>query len=1109
MKLRAYHFSLTPSGTQETPYSPASPQGESPFDYTLFCDALDSPQQDCPKASLEQETLSQLSERFLTDFLSQSHGQETPQELLPKALEYCHEQLLRYCEHRHKQVAVSAAIVALPTTTPSAPVWAACVGDCRLYTMDAKGAHLACYDSMNSIPQSGLQASQRFQELKNALGLGASLNCQPRRLDSKTFSRFVIASYGAYDGLDSQSLLDLGLHPHDPKKGAGATLSRFTHQGHRISLTAASYGSVEENITAIPLPTSSPSPSQNPNRRKAAITLSAAACLLAIPLTLWNASPTSYQPTSSQHSLALSPQTLHQLESELKDSQQALSSQKLAVTQMREELSSKSEALSTLQNQLDSVLAGDNQSLFQEMTRQLAEKGRVIEDLQVSLQSQQHQASQLRERISLLESDDSTLNQLNGKLAEQEIAISFLEQQKNDLLSDKRLAQEAIQALKEEVTELSFHNQDYRNQEKKVHSLIDENRSLSNRLASSENELKAAQDSLQGKRSSPGSSSRSNQRSIAQEVNHLQETLRIKENKITFLEQNLTLLDDLKRQLDNRETSFQQLAAEHEKLQYQAGQAQAQLEFYEVNQSHLTEVQHELEESRQQVSDLIDELDSLRSGSSSDTVELSTYRSLERELTKVKQDLQEKELHIHNLEKTLHAESDQHIHLQQQLSTFSTADNRWRQQLELLQEDYDAQAEALDHLQAELQRNQRENQALVAQIQENSQGTAKQPTNSLIKECGELRQIVQQQRQLLANFQSNQKEHQEENSSLLRQMDEMALSQRELEKEIALLQSDLQGHTLQRSQSEAQSKKTLQLSQELASAQVAYREEQIHARELAEELANLRDQADFLEEQLVDNAHYEEIYRKEHERSRELEFKLQALSDQLEEQQTASEQLSSLQQALARSEEDVLKAKRDSINSLKEQESSTKTIEALHEELVQLRGQLHTSQSEQLELQEQMASKESEVIDLEQRLAHQASQAQALARTAYKLEERMASIKDLEERYHAERRLRIQKEQKFAALAQTLKEHRQALVQAEQTKRQTERELAEVRTSPRSPLARSLGKRHKVASGETLTEISMKHYGTPNRWNDIYEANLDILPSPERVQPGDNLVIPR
>jgi len=50
---------------------------------------------------------------------------------------------------------------------------------------------------------------------------------------------------------------------------------------------------------------------------------------------------------------------------------------------------------------------------------------------------------------------------------------------------------------------------------------------------------------------------------------------------------------------------------------------------------------------------------------------------------------------------------------------------------------------------------------------------------------------------------------------------------------------------------------------------------------------------------------------------------------------------------------------------------------------------------------------------------------------------------------------------------------------------------------------------HRVASGDTLSSISKKFYGDPNRYMKIFEANRPMLQDPDRIFPGQTLRIPR
>jgi nucleoid-associated protein YgaU len=49
---------------------------------------------------------------------------------------------------------------------------------------------------------------------------------------------------------------------------------------------------------------------------------------------------------------------------------------------------------------------------------------------------------------------------------------------------------------------------------------------------------------------------------------------------------------------------------------------------------------------------------------------------------------------------------------------------------------------------------------------------------------------------------------------------------------------------------------------------------------------------------------------------------------------------------------------------------------------------------------------------------------------------------------------------------------------------------------------------HTVSEGDTLTRISVRYYGTSNRWQDIYEANREVLKGENALRPGQRLRIP-
>jgi nucleoid-associated protein YgaU len=49
---------------------------------------------------------------------------------------------------------------------------------------------------------------------------------------------------------------------------------------------------------------------------------------------------------------------------------------------------------------------------------------------------------------------------------------------------------------------------------------------------------------------------------------------------------------------------------------------------------------------------------------------------------------------------------------------------------------------------------------------------------------------------------------------------------------------------------------------------------------------------------------------------------------------------------------------------------------------------------------------------------------------------------------------------------------------------------------------------YTVQQGDTLSHIAKAHYGKPNKWHVIYDANRDQLQDPDKIFPGQVLRIP-
>jgi nucleoid-associated protein YgaU len=81
-----------------------------------------------------------------------------------------------------------------------------------------------------------------------------------------------------------------------------------------------------------------------------------------------------------------------------------------------------------------------------------------------------------------------------------------------------------------------------------------------------------------------------------------------------------------------------------------------------------------------------------------------------------------------------------------------------------------------------------------------------------------------------------------------------------------------------------------------------------------------------------------------------------------------------------------------------------------------------------------------------------------------------------------------------------------------------EREAAEPATDPGRPPASATPaegeagdtlRTYTVVSGDTLWKISEREYGNGSHYMKIFEANTDVLEDPDRIFPGQKLVIPK
>lgn len=54
----------------------------------------------------------------------------------------------------------------------------------------------------------------------------------------------------------------------------------------------------------------------------------------------------------------------------------------------------------------------------------------------------------------------------------------------------------------------------------------------------------------------------------------------------------------------------------------------------------------------------------------------------------------------------------------------------------------------------------------------------------------------------------------------------------------------------------------------------------------------------------------------------------------------------------------------------------------------------------------------------------------------------------------------------------------------------------------------SQARTYTVVSGDSLSKIAKRFYGDASQWKRIHAANVDKVPNPDLIHPGQELIIP-
>lgn len=122
----------------------------------------------------------------------------------------------------------------------------------------------------------------------------------------------------------------------------------------------------------------------------------------------------------------------------------------------------------------------------------------------------------------------------------------------------------------------------------------------------------------------------------------------------------------------------------------------------------------------------------------------------------------------------------------------------------------------------------------------------------------------------------------------------------------------------------------------------------------------------------------------------------------------------------------------------------------------------------------------------------------------------METVKSLQDENRIQKETILQLQRDLADQESELLRYSNRLTQAQSQPSSTGEVAPIIIQAPtaRQTGATSGGQAYTVQAGDTLSRISSKVYGEASRWSEIFEANRDLLPSPNALKPGQVLRIP-
>ena len=167
-----------------------------------------------------------------------------------------------------------------------------------------------------------------------------------------------------------------------------------------------------------------------------------------------------------------------------------------------------------------------------------------------------------------------------------------------------------------------------------------------------------------------------------------------------------------------------------------------------------------------------------------------------------------------------------------------------------------------------------------------------------------------------------------------------------------------------------------------------------------------------------------------------------------------------------------------------------------------------------------------EIVSLQDKVQNLGAELSSLKSEQIYDQKKLEKISALQKKYIQEKQIRITLEGRVEELKVLLDQQREAFARLEISRKQLVDQLKTSEQLSYRLLRQARGQEkvtamvesskppqrftrtHVVSPGDTLTLISLKHYGTAKRWKEIFEANRHQLTSEDQIREGMELAIP-